>query len=82
MADLTGGIPDVLRDLTDDMDGKWRQIKELADRGDLLCAGSIRGSDTDITDQGVVKGHAYSILKVVEACLAVVPTSTMISNDK
>lgn len=32
----------------------------------ILGAGSNSGSDTDIDDGGIVRGHAYSILKVTE----------------
>jgi len=64
MSDLTGGVPGTIEDLQTDMDAKWDQIKLLYEGGHLLGAGSGSGSDTDISDEGIVKGHAYSILQV------------------
>jgi len=64
MEDLTGGVPGTIDDLTNDMDAKWSQLKILYEGGHLLGAGSTSGSDKDISDEGIVQGHAYSILQV------------------
>jgi hypothetical protein len=66
MADLTGGIPRKIGDINEAMDKNWAMLMERRRNGDLLGAGSLSGSDTDKTDKGVVKGHAYSILDVRE----------------
>ena len=66
MADLTGGIPMRMRDLGKDQDKSWNQVKLMHEQGHLLGAGSISGKDTEHTDNGIVKGHAYSILDVRE----------------
>jgi hypothetical protein len=66
MADLTGGIPNRIKNLLQDMEVKWNQLKSLYEGAHLLGAGSLSGSDKDSTDDGVVKGHAYSILEVRE----------------
>ena len=34
--------------------------------GHMLAAGSPSGSDTNVSDLGIVQGHAYAILNVVE----------------
>eukprot|EP00913_Durusdinium_trenchii_P004034 g3736.t1 len=44
----------------------WATLKGLARDGHLLGCGSGAGKDTDISDQGIVKGHAYSLLRVEE----------------
>lgn len=64
MEDLTGGVPGSLDNLKDDMDGNWQRIRLLFEGGHLLGAGSTSGKDTDTTSEGIVKGHAYSILQV------------------
>ena len=46
------------------MDAKWERMKMLYEGGHLLGAGSTSGSDKDISDEGIVQGHAYSILQV------------------
>ena len=48
------------------MEVKWNQLKSLYEGAHLLGAGSMSGSDKESTDDGVVKGHAYSILEVRE----------------
>uniref|UniRef100_A0A7S0FDJ7 Calpain catalytic domain-containing protein n=1 Tax=Pyrodinium bahamense TaxID=73915 RepID=A0A7S0FDJ7_9DINO len=72
LVDLTGGIGDAVR-LNDAKsrqainDGSlWAKIKGLSDDGHMLGSGSHAGSDTDISAQGIVQGHAYSILRVEE----------------
>ena len=44
----------------------WQKLLEFIDKGVLLGAGSTSGSDTESTQLGIVKGHAYSILDVME----------------
>lgn len=36
---------------------------------DECVAGSPAGSDADVSDMGIVQGHAYGILKVTYFCL-------------
>jgi hypothetical protein len=66
MADLTGGIPKKVQNLQDAQNEKWNMLVEARRNGDLLGAGSLSGSDADKTEDGVVLGHAYSILDVRE----------------
>jgi len=72
LVDLTGGIGDAVR-LGDAKtrqainDGTlWTRIKNLHSGGHLLGSGSHSGSDSDISSQGIVQGHAYSILDATE----------------
>merc|ERR1719506_1029834 len=44
----------------------WEWLKGLCEDGHLLGCGSSAGSDTDVSDMGIVQGHAYSILRVEE----------------
>jgi hypothetical protein len=44
----------------------WARLRSFASDGHLLACGSHSGSDTDISDMGIVQGHAYSILRVEE----------------
>lgn len=44
----------------------WATLKSLNHDGHLLGCGSGAGKDTDISDMGIVKGHAYSLLRVEE----------------
>lgn len=44
----------------------WARLRDLAADGHLLACGSHSGKDTDVSDLGIVQGHAYSILRVVE----------------
>ena len=66
MADLTGGIPSKVLNLHENQNEIWANLLASRRNGDLLGAGSLSGSDTDKNDQGVVLGHAYSILDVRE----------------
>jgi hypothetical protein len=43
----------------------WQRMADHASSGDLLGCGSTQGRDTDFTPQGIVKGHAYAILQVL-----------------
>ena len=69
LVDLTGGFGESI-DLRED-DGSvvdeaviMRRLEEHSRNGDLIGAGSIQGRDTDLTPDGIVKGHAYAILRV------------------
>jgi len=44
----------------------FHKVKKYADIGYLLGAGSPSGSDADVSTYGIVQGHAYSLLRVVE----------------
>ena len=66
MADLTGGIPGRINDLSKDASIIWKKILTMHEDGHLLGAGSAAGKDTEHTDSGIVKGHAYSILACKE----------------
>jgi hypothetical protein len=66
MADLTGGIAKMVSALQESQNEKWRMLLDARKNGDLLGAGSLSGSDTEKTSDGVVLGHAYSILDVRE----------------
>ena len=75
LVDLTGGIGDRIR-----LNGKnsaaaiadgslWRRLRALKAGGCLLGAGSTSGKDTPegaAKNQGIVQGHAYSLLRVEE----------------
>jgi hypothetical protein len=70
LADLTGGVAGKI-DLEDKRaeiaSGElFATVKQYYDSGYLLGAGSPSGSDTDISEMGIVQGHAYSILNIVE----------------
>jgi hypothetical protein len=41
-------------------------LVEFTEKNTLMGAGSTSGSDTDKTSLGIVKGHAYSLLDVIE----------------
>ena len=70
LADLTGGSAGKI-----ELDEKraeiasgelFAQVKQYFDSGYLMGAGSPSGSDTDISEMGIVQGHAYSILNIIE----------------
>ncbi|OLP88566.1 Calpain-type cysteine protease ADL1 [Symbiodinium microadriaticum] len=72
LVDMTGGIGEKMH-LHDKAARKeindgtmWAKLLSLAKDGHLLGCGSGSGKDTDISDMGIVKGHAYSILRVEE----------------
>ncbi|KAK8840135.1 hypothetical protein M9Y10_031073 [Tritrichomonas musculus] len=44
----------------------WKMLLKWYQEGNFLCTGSNAGSDTDTNPQGIVYGHAYTILQVVE----------------
>jgi hypothetical protein len=45
----------------------WKKFLGWYGKGYLLGCGSNAGSDSNVSDLGIVQGHAYSIHKVVEA---------------
>jgi len=72
LVDMTGGMGGQMR-LSDTSvkkeinDGTfWATLRSLNSDGHLLGCGSGAGKDTDISDMGIVKGHAYSLLRVEE----------------
>jgi calpain len=69
LVDLTGGFGEKIS--LRDNDGSVadeavivRQLEQHSKNGDLIGAGSTNGRDTDATPDGIVKGHAYAILRV------------------
>jgi hypothetical protein len=44
----------------------WNKLIHLHNHGDLIGAGSHAGNDNDFSPQGIVQGHAYAVLKLVE----------------
>jgi len=44
----------------------WARLLEYHGNGYMLGAGSPGGSDTEVSSQGIVQGHAYAILRVAE----------------
>lgn len=71
-ADLTNGAPGRFAFEEEEVEqmkvsgALWQKLLEFIDKGVLLGAGSTSGSDTESTQLGIVKGHAYSILDVME----------------
>ncbi len=47
-------------------DELWKAAKDAYDNGYMLGLGSNSGKDTDFSDQGIVLGHAFSLLMVKE----------------
>jgi len=72
LVDMTGGIggkmhlhdKEARKEINDGT--LWAKLLGLARDGHLLGCGSGAGKDTDISDLGIVQGHAYSILRVEE----------------
>lgn len=49
------------------LDGSlWSSLLDLNLEGHLLACGSPTGSDAEVSLEGIVQGHAYSMLRVVE----------------
>mmetsp|Transcript_24040 Transcript_24040/g.23674 ORF Transcript_24040/g.23674 Transcript_24040/m.23674 type:complete len:135 (+) Transcript_24040:633-1037(+) len=72
LADLTNGAP-CRYDLTDAKVKKmlhtgefWSKLTFWSNKAYLMGAGSPSGRDTDVSKNGIVQGHAYSILDVFE----------------
>jgi len=73
LQDFTGGVPEMISINRDAMaasihDGSlFAKVKAYADSGHLIGSGSNAGRDVpEDAVQGIVQGHAYSILRVVE----------------
>jgi len=45
----------------------WQRLKDLVQQGHLLACGSHSGSDTTRNRNGIVQGHAFSILDAKDA---------------
>ena len=66
LVDITGGVGGENISLAEaDIEGVWERLLDYQSAGYLLGAGSPAGSDTDVSDEGIVQGHAYSCLRVV-----------------
>lgn len=72
LVDFTGGMPETIT-LSDEKtavavnDGSlWAKLQRYQELGYLLGSGSPAGSDTDISGEGIVQGHAYAVLTMVE----------------
>jgi hypothetical protein len=66
LVDLTGGYGESLKLSALDRSVLWQKLLAYVASGDLLGAGSAQGRDTDFTPEGIVRGHAYAVLQVVE----------------
>jgi hypothetical protein len=70
LTDLTG-LPsysvDIQKKQSEIADGSfWKSILDWHENGFMMGCGSHSGSDTDHNNMGIVQGHAFSILNVVE----------------
>ena len=72
LMDITGGAA-VRFDLEDEISGSmiadgsmWKILTQFAESGYLLGAASHAGSDSDTSTSGIVQGHAYAILDVIQ----------------
>lgn len=72
LVDLTGGEAEEI-DLQDEATleqvysgDMWHRLLEYHKAGFLIGAESPAGSDTDVSPMGIVQGHAYAVLRVVE----------------
>jgi hypothetical protein len=70
LADLTGGIADSIsleKKRAEIASGQlFHEVKKYHDSGYLMGAGSPAGQDTDVSEMGIVQGHAYSVLSIAE----------------
>jgi hypothetical protein len=72
LVDLTGGVAETA-DIRAEADGAfggaafWSRLLSHHQRGHLLGAGSPAGADSEVSDGGIVLGHAYAVLQVAEA---------------
>lgn len=68
--DLTAGAGECIKvapDAPDVNDGSlWKRVLRLREEGNLMGAGSPAGSDDNVSAQGIVQGHAYALLAVLE----------------
>ena len=71
LVNITGGIGGqsvkLRKEIVEDAEGLWAKLRRNQAAGWLMGAGSPSGSDTDISERGIVQGHAYSLLRVEEA---------------
>ncbi len=72
LMDITGGAA-VRFDLEDEISGNmiangsmWKMLHKFAESGYLIGAASQAGSDTQTSPFGIVQGHAYAILDVIQ----------------
>lgn len=74
LVDLTGGAGEEIdmRSAQAQIDlasGRlWSQLLRFKQEGFLLGAGSPSGTDVHVSCSGIVQGHAYSILQVIDFC--------------
>ena len=70
LMDLTAGAGECIKvapDAPDVNDGSlWKRVLRLREEGNLMGAGSPAGSDDNVSAQGIVQGHAYALLAVLE----------------
>lgn len=69
LVDLTGGVAGEhvgLGEAGADEAALWATLKRHAEAGFLMGAGSPAGSDTDTSELGIVQGHAYAVLRIVD----------------
>ncbi|KAJ3444064.1 calpain [Anaeramoeba flamelloides] len=70
LVNLTGGMGELFQmnkeeNVQEVNDGRlWQKLLQYQNAGYLLGAGSHAGSDTHVSDKGIVYGHAYGILDV------------------
>ena len=70
LVDFTGGFGSTIALRDDDTQqdiasgALFKTLQQYHEQRVLMGAGSASGKDTDITDLGIVKGHAYSVLNV------------------
>eukprot|EP00826_Nyctotherus_ovalis_P046264 TRINITY_DN5203_c0_g7_i2.p1 TRINITY_DN5203_c0_g7~~TRINITY_DN5203_c0_g7_i2.p1 ORF type:complete len:489 (+),score=145.22 TRINITY_DN5203_c0_g7_i2:152-1618(+) len=71
LAELTGGIPQYIKitdSIQDNIEEFWEKLYTYNDNGYMLGAGTpenVRG-DSAVNENGIVQGHAYAILNVVD----------------
>ena len=70
LAEMTNGIPEAMyKDENKNLEKWWNQVYELYKQGNVhLGAGSPShpNGDSQTSDMGIVQGHAFSILKMIE----------------
>jgi len=70
LSDMTDGFPEQidLKKNAQNINAFWEKLKSYKKHGALLGAGSPENAlgDSAISDLGIVQGHAYAVLDVVE----------------
>lgn len=72
LENLTNGVPSTLVFSTPTMQAQiqsgqlWNNIIDWRSKKWLMGADTNAGSDKDVSDQGIVQGHAYSLLDAME----------------